>query len=110
MRPHPSITAILSPEPVGVADVQADSGTPSSGFSSWQPYAWDYDLIVLGFAVVWLWQNGDRAGFFLGKNCPGDSGRDDALFWRPGSPNGCCQRTDFPLGGVFIRDKARAGI
>ena len=28
------------------------------------PYAWDYDMIVLGFAVIWLWQNGDQAGFF----------------------------------------------
>jgi arabinofuranan 3-O-arabinosyltransferase len=28
------------------------------------PYAWDYDMIVLGFAVVWLWQDGVRTGFF----------------------------------------------
>jgi len=28
------------------------------------PYAWDYDLIVLGFAIVWLWQDAERTGFF----------------------------------------------
>jgi hypothetical protein len=27
------------------------------------PYAWDYDLIVLTFAIVWLWQDASRTGF-----------------------------------------------
>lgn len=28
------------------------------------PYAWDYDMIMLGFAVIWLWQAAERTGFF----------------------------------------------
>ena len=27
------------------------------------PYAWDYDLIMLNFASVWLWTRGKRLGF-----------------------------------------------
>jgi alpha-1,2-mannosyltransferase len=27
------------------------------------PYAWDYDLIMLNFAAVWLWTRGKRVGF-----------------------------------------------
>lgn len=27
------------------------------------PYAWDYDLIMLTFAAVWLWTRGKREGF-----------------------------------------------
>ena len=27
------------------------------------PYAWDYDMVVLTFAIVWLWQDGTRRGF-----------------------------------------------
>ncbi len=27
------------------------------------PYAWDSDMIILTFAVVWLWQDARRAGF-----------------------------------------------
>jgi hypothetical protein len=27
------------------------------------PYAWDYDLVALNFAVVWLWMRGRRVGY-----------------------------------------------
>lgn len=27
------------------------------------PYAWDYDLIMMTFAAVWLWTRGEREGF-----------------------------------------------
>lgn len=27
------------------------------------PYAWDYDMVMLTFAIVWLWQDGMRRGF-----------------------------------------------
>lgn len=29
------------------------------------PYIWDYDLVVLTFAIVWLWQEASRTGFRL---------------------------------------------